>query len=91
MRNDVDGLLSREEVEELLATGIRWRVRWCSGGGLAPESGVGRPAPSDAIRRVPTKAQLRKYEAGRSDKTLVFARVVEVNGAAVLDLREAGS
>ena len=78
-------------MEQVLATGIRWRVRWCKGGGLSPESGVGRPAPPDAIRGVPTKAQLWKYEAGRSDKTLVFARVVKVNGAEVLDLREAGS
>lgn len=91
VRNDVEGLLTRDEVEEVLATGIAWRVRWCPGGGLPPESGAGLRAPMDAVRGVPTKAQLGKYQAGRSDKTLVFARVVEVDGAKVLDLREAGS
>lgn len=91
MRNDVEGLLTRDEVEGLLATGIPWRVRWCLGGGLPPESGAGLPAPFEAIHGVPSKAQLRKYQAGRSHKTLVFARIVDVNGEKVLDLREAGS
>ena len=44
-----------------------------------------------ALHGVPTTAQLRKYAAGRSRKTLVFARVVEDNGVSVLDLREAGA
>lgn len=65
---------------------------------LARRAGMSReglykalPAPADALHGVPTKAQLRKYEAGRSQKTLVFARVIEVNSERVLDLREAGA
>src|SRR6476620_2171039 len=84
VRNDVEGLLTREEVEVLLATGIPWRVQWCDGGGLPPESGAGLPGPSSAVHGVPTTAQLRKYAVGRSRKTLVFARVVEDKGVSVL-------
>ena len=91
VRNDVEGLLTRDEVEALLATGMPWRVQWCDGGGLPPESGAGLPAPVDAVHGVPTQAQLRKYESGCSQKTPVFARIVEVNGEPVLDLREAGA
>ena len=74
----------------LLATGI---PGVCSGATVAapPESGAGLPGPSSAVHGVPTTAQLRKYAAGRSRKTLVFARVVEDNGVSVLDLREAGA
>ena len=88
VRNDVEGLLTREQVEALLASGVPWQVRWCEGGGLPDESGVGAPGPTHALGRVPSPAQLRKYASGRSRRTLVFARLVTVDGQEIVDLQE---
>ena len=86
-----DGLLTRDEVEKLLHAGVRWRIHWCQGANPPPASGRGEPLPSGALSRVPSPAALRKHRLGRSNKSLMLARLTREGGTEVLDLREMGS
>lgn len=68
-----EGALTRDEVERRLIAGADWRIEWCSGARLRPESGSGPDLPQGVLDRVPTRARRRKMERGSSDsRTWMF-------------------
>ena len=91
MELDVEGLLTRDEVEDLLRTGTSWRLSWCWGAHRDPESGRGLTLPEGTLPLVPTASQLRRYRLGKTRKTFVLATVVQIEGADIVNLTEMGA
>lgn len=78
-------VVSREEVEDILAEPTRWRVDWCEGSGRQSTDGYGTVLPHGVLQRVPTRSKQRKFERGaRSTKTWFQAFVTEVDGERTL-------
>ncbi len=86
---DIDGLLVREQVENLLASGVRWRVSFC-GMHEQIEEGSGLASfPQVVLSEVPTSAAIRKLRRGsKSRPTYAFARLVEDESGRLLDVEE---
>jgi hypothetical protein len=80
--------LLREEVEQLLREGVRWRIAFCAGG---EQKGVGLAEfPSVILDKVPNPAQHRKLQSGGSGgrRTYAFAQLTEAAGERLLAIDE---
>lgn len=89
MPNHPTGLL-RHEVEELLSTGIRWRVHLLLGGTRPDDVGAG-PAdfPAGVLNHVPNVVDARRLAGGRRiTKTFFRAGLVEDDHGVLLVLAE---
>ena len=86
---DVNGLLVREQVESLLASGIRWRVSLCGMHEQIEEGSRLASFPQSILSEFPTPAAIRKLRrGGNSRPTYAFARLVEDESGRLLDVEE---
>jgi hypothetical protein len=67
------GALTRDEVEDRLAAGAKWRIEWCAGGASPAVEGAGERLPGGVLEQVPTRAKRRKMQRGLQDnRTWMF-------------------